>query len=55
MQKRDDQLIIRIDTATKKAFITACHGQDRNASQVLRDYMRAYIAQHGQAQLKLPH
>jgi hypothetical protein len=47
------QLVIRVDQNLKKAFITSCHQRDRNASQTLRDFMRDYVAQHGQTQLPL--
>lgn len=39
-------MIFRIDPDLKKAFETAAKEMDRNASQLLRDYVRAYVQQH---------
>ncbi|WP_428625427.1 type II toxin-antitoxin system RelB/DinJ family antitoxin [Sedimenticola sp.] len=46
-----DQLLIRIDEDLKRAFIASCKGQDQTASQVLRAFVRSYVAQNGQAPL----
>lgn len=33
------------------AFKAACASNDQNSSQVIRDFMRKYVAQHGQGRL----
>jgi hypothetical protein len=54
MTDNDNQILVRIDTSTKEAFIHACHFNDRNASQVLREFLKTYIAEneHGQRLIK---
>jgi len=39
-------LRIRIDRDLRDAFLKLCHAQDRPAAQVLRDFMRQYIAKN---------
>ncbi|WP_460455905.1 hypothetical protein [Arenimonas alkanexedens] len=47
-------LRIRVDLRLRQEFLEACRSQDRSAAQVLRDYMRAFIANHeGNAQANL--
>lgn len=41
----------RLETTLKKAFENAAKAQDRQASQLLRDFMRDYAAKHAQADL----
>jgi len=38
----------RVDSALKAAFTAATAAQDRPAAQVLRDFMRAYVARREQ-------
>jgi hypothetical protein len=42
-------LRIRVDLKLRQEFIDACRGQDRLAAQVIRDFMRAFVADHYQA------
>lgn len=35
----------------RDAFKAACSSNDLNSSQVIRDFMRKYVAQHGQGRL----
>lgn len=42
---------LRIDPDLKNAFIASAKGQDRTASQLIRDYMREYVKKHGQRDL----
>ena len=39
----------RVDEALKSEFSTAAKNRDRNAAQLLRDFMRAYVQQQAQA------
>jgi hypothetical protein len=36
----------RVPETLKKAFKRSCKARDRSMSQKLRDYMRAYVAEH---------
>ncbi len=45
MQK-DVGLNIRIDSQLRDRFIAICREQDRPAAQVIREFMRAYVAEH---------
>lgn len=40
-------LRIRVDEQLRRDFVETCHTRDTTASQVLRAYMRSYVAQHG--------
>lgn len=37
---------LRVDDQLRAEFITACRSQDRAAAQVLREFMRDYVAKH---------
>lgn len=37
---------IRVDGQLRQEFISACRSQDRSAAQVLREFMRGYVAKH---------
>lgn len=39
----DSTVIVRVDDELKTAFADAARASDRTASQLLRDYMRAYV------------
>jgi hypothetical protein len=41
------RLTILVDPAKKRAFEKLCAAQDLTTSQVLRQFMRDYLAQHG--------
>ena len=40
-------LRIRVDDALRRDFIETCRGRDRTAAQILREFMRAYVDEHG--------
>lgn len=42
----DSTLTFRVDLELKLAFEDAARSNDRSASQVLREFMRQYIAKH---------
>lgn len=41
----------RIDPDLKAAFEQACKANDRTTSQILRDFIRQYVAKHAQGDL----
>lgn len=43
---KDVGLRIRVQRDLRDAFIAACQSQDRPAAQVLREFMREYVAKH---------
>jgi len=47
MELKTARLTILIDPNKKAAFETLCAQQDRTASQVIRQLIRDYLAQHG--------
>jgi hypothetical protein len=47
MESKTARLTILIDPAKKKAFETLCASQDLTPSQVVRQLIREYLAQHG--------
>lgn len=49
----DSTFTLRVATELKKAFEETAKGNDRNGSQLLRDFMRDYIRKNAQAELKL--
>jgi hypothetical protein len=42
MSSKDVGLRIRIDKTLREAFVSACRSEERNASEVLREFMRLY-------------
>ena len=42
---KDVGLRIRLERALRDEFLEACRAQDRPAAQVLREFMRGYIAE----------
>jgi hypothetical protein len=42
---KDVGLRIRVQRELRDSFVAACRMQDKPAAQVLRDFMRAYVAQ----------
>ncbi|WP_300379683.1 hypothetical protein [Henriciella sp.] len=46
MSGKDSGFRIRVERDLREKFVEVCRAQDRPAAQVLRDYMRAYIAEH---------
>lgn len=47
MESKTARLTILIDPAKKKAFEHLCAEQDLTPSQVVRQMIREYLAQHG--------
>ena len=43
-------LRIRIEPSLHQQFISTCKAQDVKASQVLRDFMRHYVAQNAESE-----
>lgn len=39
-------LRIRVDSTLREEFLQCCHEQDLTAAQVLRSYMRDFVAKH---------
>jgi hypothetical protein len=46
---KDAGLRIRIDRLLRDRFLETCHAQDKPAAQVLREFMREYVADHDPA------
>lgn len=49
--KKEVVFAVRIDPDLRDAFIAFAQGQDRTASQLIRDFMREYVKKHGQREL----
>ncbi len=49
MKVKDSGLRIRVDRDLRQRFQEICRAQDRPAAQVLREFMRRYIAEHEEA------
>jgi hypothetical protein len=47
MSVKDSGLRIRIERQLREKFLAACRDRDRPAAQVLRDFMREFIASNG--------
>jgi len=43
---KDVGLRIRIDRGLRERFLDVCRAQDKPAAQVLREFMRDYVAEH---------
>jgi hypothetical protein len=43
---KDVGLRIRVQRDLREAFMEACREQDKSATQVLREFMRAYVEEH---------
>ena len=41
----EDTFTFRVDEELKRQFATAARARDRSAAQLLRDYMRAFVAE----------
>lgn len=44
MAKKNVAFKIRIDEELRRAFVDACQAHDRPAAQVVREFMRRYVA-----------
>ncbi|MFM0597318.1 hypothetical protein [Paraburkholderia dilworthii] len=47
MENNSCGLRIRVDPRLRQDFLAACKAQDRTAAQVLREFMRDFVASHG--------
>lgn len=47
---KDSGLRIRIERELREKFLATCRKQDRPAAQVIREFMRAYVADNDDAQ-----
>lgn len=45
---KDSGLRIRVEKELREKFIRLCREQDRPAAQILREFMREYVASHSQ-------
>lgn len=45
---KDSGLRIRIERELREKFLATCREQDRPAAQVLREFMRAFVANNDQ-------
>jgi hypothetical protein len=43
---KDAGLRIRVQRELREQFLEACRAQDKPAAQVLREFMRDYVAEH---------
>ena len=43
---KDSGLRIRIQHDLRDRFLAACHAEDKPAAQVLREFIREYVARH---------
>jgi len=43
---KDVGIRIRVEKELREAFVGACRSEDRRASQVLREFMQAYVERH---------
>lgn len=46
IRMKDAGLRIRVQKELREQFLEACRAQDKPAAQVLREFMRSYVAQH---------
>jgi len=53
MSTKDCGMRIRLEKELREAFVGACRAQSLGASDVLRDFMRAYADRHHQGQADL--
>jgi hypothetical protein len=53
MSAKDVGVRIRVEKELREAFVQACRSQDRHASDVLRDFMRAFTEKQLQGQADL--
>lgn len=53
MSLKDSGMRIRVEKELREAFVQACRAQERNASDVLRDFMRSFTEKQLQGQAEL--
>lgn len=47
---KDAGIRIRIEKNLREAFVAVCQSEDRRASDVLREFMKAYVERHQEGQ-----
>ena len=47
MGVKDTGVRIRVEKRLRDEFLETCRRQDKPAAQVLREFMRQYVAEHG--------
>jgi len=47
MGVKDTGVRIRVEKRLRDEFLESCRRQDKPAAQVLREFMRDYVAEHG--------
>lgn len=47
MGVKDTGVRIRVEKRLRDEFLETCRRQDKPAAQVLREFMREYVAEHG--------
>lgn len=48
MATKDVGLRIRVERSLRERFVKACQADDKPAAQVIREFMRDYVAQNSQ-------
>ena len=43
-KRKEAQMLVRVDTALRDAFVEACRARDTSASREIRRFMREYLA-----------
>jgi hypothetical protein len=46
MARKDVAFKLRIEEELRRAFLEVCREEDRPAAQVVREFMRGYVADH---------
>lgn len=49
MGAKDSGLRVRVERSLRESFLKACRAEDRPAAQVIREFMRDYVAQRRKA------
>lgn len=47
---KDAGIRIRVEKELREAFVTVCQTEERQASDVLREFMQAYVDRHQRGQ-----
>lgn len=52
LSMKDSGLRIRVEKELREKFLSLCREQDKSAAQVIREFMRRYIAENNDAKSK---
>lgn len=47
--KKDSQLVLRLDKAQRDAFVSLCNDMDTSAAREIRAFIRHFLKEHDQA------